>query len=220
VLFPSSTDAFFYAHHPDPVIDDIARFLTGQGPPVRVDRILTTVLFTDIVASTERAVVLGDRRWRSLLDSHDAVARTIIDQHRGRLIKLTGDGVLATFDGPGRAIRCALAFRDAVNSLGLKIRAALHTGEVELRGEDIGSRPVWGPSRLGRRPPPRGGIGHRVRRPRRARAQGPRQLAALRRRGLNEPGRGGRCQGPRRPPPWRRRRGQRIPPEVQWHAGG
>jgi class 3 adenylate cyclase len=133
-----SDDAFFYAHRPQPVIDEIARFLTGESPPVDVDRVLTTVLFTDIVGSTEHAADVGDRRWRSLLDGHDAVVRTVIDQHRGRLVKLTGDGVLATFDGPGRGIRCARAVRQALEPLGLRIRAGLHSGEVELRGEDIG----------------------------------------------------------------------------------
>ena len=131
-------DAFFYADRPERVIDEIARFLTGGSIPVDVDRILTTVLFTDIVGSTAQAAALGDHRWRGVLDAHDAVAHTVIDRHRGRLVKLTGDGVLATFDGPGRAIRCAMALRSALAPLGVEVRAGLHTGEVELRGEDIG----------------------------------------------------------------------------------
>jgi class 3 adenylate cyclase len=90
------------------------------------------------VASTEQAAALGDRSWRDLLESHHAISRTIIDQHRGRLVKLTGDGALATFDGPGRAIRCAFALRDALHPLGVEIRAGLHTGEVELLAGDIG----------------------------------------------------------------------------------
>ncbi len=134
----ASDDAFLYAYRPEPVVEEIARFLTGDRPPLDVDRILTTVLITDIVGSTEHAAALGDRRWRGLLDSHDAVTRTVIDQYRGRLIKLTGDGVLATFDGPGRAIRCAAAVRAAMEPLGITIRGGLHTGEVELRDEDIG----------------------------------------------------------------------------------
>lgn len=134
----ASDDAFFYADCPGPVVEEIARFLTGQHPPVDVDRILTTVLFTDVVSSTEHAAAIGDRRWRDVLDGHDAVARTLVDRYRGRLVKLTGDGVLATFDGPGRAIRCARALSEAVVPLGIRIRAALHTGEVELRGDDIG----------------------------------------------------------------------------------
>ena len=98
---------------------------------------LASILFTDMVGSTERASTLGDRRWRSLLESHDAIARTVIDQHGGRLVKLTGDGVLATFDGPGRAIRCACVVRDSVSSLGINLRAGLHTGEVEVLADDI-----------------------------------------------------------------------------------
>ncbi len=134
----ASDDAFFYADHPEPVIDEIARFLTGHPLPLDFDRVLTTVLFTDIVGSTEHAAALGDHRWRSVLDAHDSVSRTIIDRHRGRVVKLTGDGVLATFDGPGRAVRCALALRTALQPLGIEMRAGLHSGEVELRGDDIG----------------------------------------------------------------------------------
>jgi class 3 adenylate cyclase len=137
VEYPSD-DAFFYADRPEPVIEEIAQFLTGEPIPFDVDRVLTTVLFTDIVGSTQRAVALGDRGWRSLLNTHDSVVQTAIDRHRGQLIKLTGDGVLATFDGPGRAIRCALAVKDALAPLGIEIRAGLHSGEVELRGDDIG----------------------------------------------------------------------------------
>jgi len=89
------------------------------------------------LGSTEQATALGDRQWRALLESHDAVARALIGQHRGRLVKMTGDRVLATFDGPGRAIRCAFALRDALDPLGITIRAGLHTGEVEFLGDDI-----------------------------------------------------------------------------------
>jgi class 3 adenylate cyclase len=120
------------------ILDEIEAFVSESGPGSATDRALAAVLFTDIVQSTERAATLGDRRWRNLLESHDAVARTIVDNHGGRLVKLTGDGVLATFEGPGRAIRCAFALRDGVSPLGITIRAGLHTGEVELRGDDIG----------------------------------------------------------------------------------
>jgi class 3 adenylate cyclase len=120
------------------ILAHIEEFVTGGAPSVGTNRALAAVLFTDIVGSTERAAALGDRRWSSLLGSHDAVAQAVIDQHGGRLVKLTGDGVLATFDGPGRAIRCGFALRDALDPLGITIRAGLHTGEVELRGDDIG----------------------------------------------------------------------------------
>jgi class 3 adenylate cyclase len=96
------------------------------------------VLFTDIVSSTDRASELGDRQWRELLDQHDALATRHVEEFRGRVIKMTGDGVLATFDGPARAIRCACALRDAVGHIGLEVRAGIHTGEVERRGDDIG----------------------------------------------------------------------------------
>ena len=123
------------------LLDHIEEFLTGATPAADNDRALATILFTDIVGSTEQASLLGDRRWKALLESHDTVARTVVDQHGGRLVRSTrstGDGVLATFDGPGRAIRCAFALRDAFTPLNITIRAGLHTGEVELRGDDIG----------------------------------------------------------------------------------
>jgi class 3 adenylate cyclase len=115
----------------------IEEFLGRLHGTIEPDRALAAILYTDIVGSTERLSAMGDREWRNLLDTHDAVARTIVEQHRGRIVKTTGDGILATFDGPGRAIRCALALGDALRLLGLEIRAGLHTGEVELRGTDI-----------------------------------------------------------------------------------
>jgi class 3 adenylate cyclase len=134
----SGADITFFTEPNAQILDHIEEFVTGIAPSAGPDRALAAILFTDIVGSTERAAALGDRRWRSLLESHDAIGRTVIDQHGGRLVKLTGDGMLATFDGPGRAIRCALAVRDALGLLGISIRAGLHTGEVELRGDDIG----------------------------------------------------------------------------------
>jgi class 3 adenylate cyclase len=131
-------DSNIWSEPSDQVVTAIGEFVTGARPPTESDRTLAAVLFTDIVGSTELAASLGDRRWASLLDSHDAIANTVIDQHRGRLVKLTGDGALAVFDGPGRAIRCASAMQEALKPLGLGIRASLHTGEVELRGADIG----------------------------------------------------------------------------------
>lgn len=117
---------------------EIAEFLTGEQPDVADDRVLATVLFTDIVDSTRRAAELGDRDWRALLDGHDAIVRAQLNRFRGREVKTSGDGFLAMFDGPQRAIRCAMAIRDAVHTLGIEVRAGLHTGECEVRGDDIG----------------------------------------------------------------------------------
>jgi class 3 adenylate cyclase len=105
----------------------------GQG-----ERALATVLFTDIVGSTERAREVGDRRWAELLDTHDLVARELVAQLDGRLVKSTGDGILALFDRPGRGIRCATGLRDRLKGSGVEIRAGVHTGEVQLRGDDVG----------------------------------------------------------------------------------
>ena len=101
-------------------------------------RSLATVLFTDIAGSTERARAVGDRRWREVLDRHDQIGSRVVGQFGGRLIKWTGDGILATFDSPGRGIRCAAALRRELRDTGVDIRAGLHTGEVEHRGEDVG----------------------------------------------------------------------------------
>jgi class 3 adenylate cyclase len=117
---------------------EVAQFLTGQQPEVADDRVLATVLFTDIVDSTRRAAEIGDRDWHALLDAHDAVVRAQLVRFRGREVNTSGDGFLAMFDGPQRAIRCAMAIRDAVQALGLQVRAGLHTGECEVRGDDIG----------------------------------------------------------------------------------
>ena len=117
---------------------EIAEFLTGHQADVADDRVLATVLFTDIVDSTRRAAEIGDRDWRALLDAHDAVVRAQLARFRGREVNTSGDGFLAMFDGPQRAIRCAMAIRDAVQALGIEVRAGLHTGECEVRGDDIG----------------------------------------------------------------------------------
>jgi class 3 adenylate cyclase/pimeloyl-ACP methyl ester carboxylesterase len=116
----------------------VAEFLTGEQPDVADDRVLATVLFTDIVDSTRRAAEMGDRDWRALLDAHDAVVRSQLARFRGREVSTSGDGFLAMFDGPQRAIRCAMAIRDTVQTLGIQVRAGLHTGECEVRGDDIG----------------------------------------------------------------------------------
>jgi class 3 adenylate cyclase/pimeloyl-ACP methyl ester carboxylesterase len=117
---------------------EIAEFLTGHQAEVPDDRVLATVLFTDIVDSTRRAAQIGDRDWHALLDAHDAVVRSQLARFRGREVNTSGDGFLAMFDGPQRAIRCAMAIRDAVKALGIQVRAGLHTGECEVRGDNIG----------------------------------------------------------------------------------
>jgi class 3 adenylate cyclase/pimeloyl-ACP methyl ester carboxylesterase len=131
-------DHHFYSGDFDPILDEIQEFLTGARSTPEADRVLSTVLFTDLVGSTERAAELGDHRWRDVLDSHDEISRQHVERFRGRFIKTTGDGVLATFDGPARAVRCATAICEEVTKLGIEIRTGLHTGEVELRGEDVG----------------------------------------------------------------------------------
>jgi len=120
------------------ILDTIEEFLTGSKTSVVPDRVLATVLFTDIVGSTEKAVTLGDSRWRDLLDRHNATIRKNIGRFRGRETNTTGDGFLITFDGPARAVRCACAIADEVRPLGIDIRAGLHTGECEEIGDDIG----------------------------------------------------------------------------------
>jgi pimeloyl-ACP methyl ester carboxylesterase len=121
----------------DAILDEIEEFLTGARPAHETDRVLATVLFTDIVGSTERAAQLGDRRWRAVLDDFHGEVRRQLARFRGQEVDTAGDGFLATFDGPARAIGCALAIRAGVGSLGLEIRSGLHTGEVELAGEDV-----------------------------------------------------------------------------------
>lgn len=121
----------------DSLLAEVEEFLTGTRPAKNAQRLLATVLFTDIVGSTERAAELGDAAWRAILDRHDRVLAAEIEQRRGRLIKTTGDGALATFDGPARAVQCALALRGALRDLGLEIRAGVHTGEIEQRGDDV-----------------------------------------------------------------------------------
>src|SRR5262249_27026045 len=123
---------------PDDALHEIETFVTGASAHApTTDRVLATVLFTDIVRSTEHTAALGDRRWRTLMDSHDAITRELVEQNDGRLIKQTGDGILAIFDGPGRAVRCAASLRSALRTLTIEIRTGIHTGEVERRDNDI-----------------------------------------------------------------------------------
>jgi len=136
----------------DDILDAIEEFVTGA--PVRkhdddVDRVLMTVLFTDIVDSTARASELGDKAWRTLLEQHDTMASRAVEAQRGVVVKRTGDGLLATFDGPGRGVRAARAIGDAVRPLGIEVRAGLHTGEVERRGDDVAGIGVHIGARVG-----------------------------------------------------------------------
>lgn len=133
----------------DVVLDEIEEFLVGSRGAAESERALATVLFTDIVGSTEKAAELGDRGWRQLLERHDAAVRRQLALHRGREVKTMGDGFLATFDGPGRAIRCACAVQEEVEGLGIDVRAGIHTGEVELIGDDVGGMAVNIGARIG-----------------------------------------------------------------------
>ena len=137
VELPGNT-YFPYLGDQDAILDEIEEFLTGVRPLPVPDRALATVLFTDIVSSTERAAALGDDAWTRTLDRHDALVAREVERQRGRRINTTGDGILATFDGPARAVRCAQSVCEVVRSLGIEVRAGLHTGEIELRGTDIG----------------------------------------------------------------------------------
>jgi class 3 adenylate cyclase len=121
----------------DAVLDEIEEFLTGSRGTSNTDRMLATILFTDIVDSTKRAAGTGDRRWRELLDNHDGMAGRQVHRFGGRQVKTTGDGILATFDGPARAIQCGLALCEGARQLGVEVRVGLHSGEVERRGDDV-----------------------------------------------------------------------------------
>ena len=133
---------------PDRLLEAIEEHITGEHRPVEPDRVLATVLFTDIVGSTERASEMGDRAWRDVLDRHDEVSRREVVRAGGKLVKMTGDGILATFDGPARAIRSAASIRDDLAHDGVQLRLGLHAGEVEVRGEDVGGIAVHIASRV------------------------------------------------------------------------
>jgi class 3 adenylate cyclase len=126
-----------WAGDPATVLDEVELFLTGTRRGPEPDRVLASLLFTDVVGSTRLAASLGDRRWRELLDRHDRLVRAAIEQWRGREVDTTGDGFFASFDGPARAVRCARAAVEAVRELGLELRAGVHTGEVEVDGDDV-----------------------------------------------------------------------------------
>lgn len=200
VEFPGA-DHMPWAGDQDALIDEIARFIGEvRGSQELADRVLVTVLFTDIVESTSKAAALGDAAWKALLDRHDELARRELERHRGRYINTTGDGIFATFDGPARAVRCARATAEVTMPLGLEVRAGCHTGEAELVGDDvrglavhIGARVAAMARRLGAvglvhgEGPHRGGR-HRLRGRGRASVEGrARPLAPLSGRGLTAP---------------------------------
>jgi class 3 adenylate cyclase len=138
IELPGVDHAPMVGDNADEIVDAIQEFLTGSRAPVLVDRVLATVLFTDIVGSTEKAVALGDRLWHDVLDTHHATIRRNLSRFRGHEVKTTGDGILATFDGPARGVRCACAITDEIRPLGIEVRAGLHTGECEVMGDDVG----------------------------------------------------------------------------------
>jgi class 3 adenylate cyclase len=133
----AGVDHSYVAGDRDALLDEVEVFLTGARHVREPERVLATVLFTDIVGSTARAAALGDNAWRELLEAFYANAREVLEHYRGREVNTSGDGLLAAFDGPARAIRCAGAIRDSVRSLGLEVRCGLHTGECELVGKDL-----------------------------------------------------------------------------------
>ena len=128
---------YIWAGETAAILAEAQEFLTGVRPAPEFDRVLSTVLFTDIVDSTKRAAELGDEGWRTLLLNHDLVVRGSLTRFRGQEVKTIGDGFLATFDGPARAVRCAIAIRDALSDYGLDVRSGLHTGEIITSGGDV-----------------------------------------------------------------------------------
>jgi class 3 adenylate cyclase len=138
----------FHAGDFGPTLDQVEDFLTGKRERTRVDRVLATVLYTDIVGSTAMASSMGDQRWLDLLGEHNRLVRSQLERFRGREVKMTGDGCVALFDGPARAVACAAAIVEHVSAIGLTIRAGIHTGEVELRDDDIGGLGVHIASRV------------------------------------------------------------------------
>jgi len=141
-------DELFFMTNPSPILAELREFLTGVREAPVLDRILATILFTDIVGSTERLAALGDRKWRDLVLRHHSLVRRELERFRGHEIDTAGDGFLASFEGPARGIRCAIAIRDSVKRLGLELRAGVHVGECELVGSKIGGIAVNTASRV------------------------------------------------------------------------
>ncbi len=142
------TDHFWWTEDTERILDETQEFLTGARPVAEPDRVLATVLFTDIVDSTCQAAEMGDKAWRTVLDQHDALVVRQVAHYGGRVVKNTGDGVLATFDGPARSVRCAQTIIEGARGLGVEVRAGVHTGEVELRGDDVSGLGVHIASRI------------------------------------------------------------------------
>jgi class 3 adenylate cyclase len=142
------SDHMLWTGETERILDEVEEFLTGSRSAIESDRVLATVLFTDIVNSTKRAETIGDRAWHDVLDRHNALVRREISRHRGHEVRTMGDGFLATFDGPARSIRCALAINEGVEALGLQVRAGLHTGEVEMANDDLSGIAVHIASRV------------------------------------------------------------------------
>jgi class 3 adenylate cyclase len=149
VVLPGRDHVPFDDETVDRLVGEVEQFVRGTRTRTESDRQLATVLFTDIVDSTQRATELGDRRWAQLLDEHDRLVRAVLDGHRGREVKTTGDGFLATFDGPARAVRCARELTQQLAAIGIVVRSGVHTGECEIRGEDIGGIAVHLAARVG-----------------------------------------------------------------------
>jgi pimeloyl-ACP methyl ester carboxylesterase len=150
VELPGS-DHFPYTGDQDRIVEEVRQFMGASPAAAEVDRVLSTVLFTDIVDSTRHAVAAGDRQWRSTLEAHHAAVRQQLQRHRGREVKTTGDGFLALFDGPARAVRCAQEIVKAVRPLDLEVRAGVHTGEIEMMGDDVGGIAVHIAARVAQR---------------------------------------------------------------------
>jgi class 3 adenylate cyclase len=148
IELPGQDHLPYVGENADQIVDEIEEFVTGTTAEYEPDRVLATVLFTDIVNSTQSASEMGDRAWRTLLERHDGLVRQQLARFRGHEVKTLGDGFLATFDGPARAVRCAMAITSAAPELGLQVRAGLHTGEIELKGDDVGGVAVNTASRI------------------------------------------------------------------------
>jgi class 3 adenylate cyclase len=142
-------DYLYFVGDTESLLDDVQEFLTGVRAAPEPDRVLATVMFTDIVGSTEQAAAIGDRAWRDMVERHHTAVRRQLERFRGREVDTAGDGFFATFDGPARAIRCAEAIRDAVHSLGIDVRIGLHTGECEILDDKISGIAVNPGARVG-----------------------------------------------------------------------